>query len=113
MYEYRARCVRVIDGDSVVLAVDMGFRLTFEDSFRLAGINTPELNSSDPAERERAKAAAAFLRERIEGQPLTVRTDKAREKYGRWLATVYVGEECVNDALVDAGHAVAYSGGKR
>ena len=42
VYSYTAEVVRVVDGDTVELAVDCGFRLTFKDRFRLAFINAPE-----------------------------------------------------------------------
>ena len=41
-YQYRAKVVRVVDGDTVILSVDLGFRVQHEISVRLARINAPE-----------------------------------------------------------------------
>ena len=106
---YPATVARVVDGDTVRLVVDVGFRMRYEDNFRLAGINAPELRE------EAGKAARDFLRELLpEGQAVTVETAKAG-KYGRWLAKVFLRSETssVNTALLAAGHAVEYHGGKR
>lgn len=110
MYQYRAVVVRVVDGDTVRLAADLGFRVTVTESFRLAGINTPE--RGEPGWGE----ATGFLRELLaEGREVVIRSEKAvgKDKYGRWLAHVYLldgVEQSVNEALVASGHAVAWDG---
>ena len=107
-YEYKARVVRWIDGDTVDLNVDLGFRLTMADRFRLTGIDTPE----------RGKAGYDTARQRAErlapvGSDVLVRTFKA-DKYGRWLATIWsdVGPT-VNSALIEEGLAKPYLGGAK
>lgn len=83
MYEYKAEVVRIIDGDSVVLRVDVGFRMTTEQSFRLYGIDTPELRSSDPDERKAARDAKEHLAAYLPvGSFVKLKTHKA-DKYGR------------------------------
>ena len=100
MYEYSAEIIRWIDGDSVILNVDLGFRLHREDSFRLLGINTPELRGSDRPRGLQAKAyveAAAPV-----GSTVLIRTEKAG-KYGRWLCTILTenNRELIKDMLAD------------
>ena len=117
MYTYLAEVVRVVDGDTVVFKVDLGFKMTTEQSFRLYGIDTPELRSRDPNERERAQAAKAFVQGILPvGEKVTLVTHKA-DKYGRWLAEVYsphgIKEPSVNKLLVSHGHAIEYFGGRR
>lgn len=122
MYEYRAKTIRVIDGDSVWFEVDLGFRMTFRDNFRFLRINAPELRSSDPIEKQKAYAAKGRLEELLPpGREVVIRTEKAG-KYGRWLAEVYLvdsGQEesalpvwerstNVNDLLLHEGHAAPY-----
>jgi micrococcal nuclease len=104
MYTYAAKCVRVVDGDTVFLNCDLGFRLFSEFEFRLAGINTPEMRG---ATRDAAMTAKARLTDLIVGKPLIVQTAKS-DKYGRWLATIRVGEDNINQRLIDEGHAVPY-----
>ncbi len=104
-YRYDARCVRVVDGDTMDLDVDLGFYVTHRIRVRLLGIDTPELRSSDPSERDRARDAslvAANWLARGElisdgrggwrpldvSRPLVVETEKTG-KFGRWLARIW------------------------
>jgi len=103
MFEYRATLIRVVDGDTVWLDVDLGFDVRRKDSFRLYGIDTPELGTPEGEEAKR------FVEDMVEDQPLLLRTIKdRREKYGRYLGIIVVGGVSVNDALVRAGHAREY-----
>lgn len=118
-YEYQAELVRVIDGDTVVLRVkksfDFGFRVMTEHSaemsFRLAGINSPELHGVDAEEKERALAAKTEL-ERLCGLGALRAVTSKPDKYGRWLVTLFVQfgmtETNVNESLLTNGFAVPY-----
>jgi len=110
MYEYRAKVVRVVDGDTVDFRVELGFHISLEDRFRLYGIDAPERNSKDPEQRELAKKATGRLRELLpEGKEVTIRTLKdRREKYGRYLACVYSDGVWVEQILLDEGLAKVY-----
>lgn len=118
MFEYRARVVRVYDGDTIFCRVDLGFGVklgmdTKGVSFRLYGVDTPELNRK--AEREAGIVARDWLREHIEGKDVILRTHKPdpKDKYGRYLAEVILDGVNLNELLVEEGHAVAYFGGKK
>ena len=105
MYSYPAICRRVIDADSIVAEIDLGFSIKFNQPLRLFGINAPELNTP---EGKRAKEFLAFL---LEGKPVVVETVKdKKEKFGRYLATVFLfgmqGIASINDKLVAEGYAV-------
>jgi len=114
MYQYKATVVRVVDGDTVRFKVDVGFYVTFEENFRLAGINAPELHDSNIQVKEAAHAAKDYLVELLPvGSTVTILTGKT-EKYGRWLATVVTSTGLnVGDELVKRGYAKDYQGGKR
>ena len=109
MYEYRARIVRVIDGDTVEAEVDLGFHISSRMSMRLFGINTPEIKGDS---RPQGLAARDYLTQLIDTHThvtneLTIRTQKdATEKYGRLLATLLADDVNLNEALIAAGHAV-------
>jgi micrococcal nuclease len=109
MYEYRARIVRVIDGDTVEAEVDLGFHISFLRTLRLFGINTPETKG---VSRPQGLAARDFLIHLIDththgNSELIIRTEKdATGKYGRLLATLIAGGVNLNEALIAAGHAV-------
>jgi len=110
MYEYRAFVLRVVDGDTIDVETDLGFSVVLAQRLRLAGINAPEVKG---AEREKGLETAAWLRNRIEGREVVIRTiqDK-QEKYGRYLAEVFlVGVDVsLNQEMVQLGLAKLYGG---
>lgn len=111
MYDYKAEVVRVIDGDSVVLRVDVGFHVTFTDNFRLLGIEAAEVRTRDLEEKKAGLNSKAALERLLALGPLRIETEKSG-KYGRWLATLYIqaedGEFNANERMVDEGFAKPY-----
>ncbi len=105
-YLYRAEVTRVIDGDTVVVDIDLGFYIWLRDQrIRLAGIDAPELR--DPG----GKDSADHLRQLVEGREVILRTIKNRRggdtrSFNRWLGHVYIDGQDANRAMVKAGHAV-------
>jgi micrococcal nuclease len=111
IYEYKAKLNRVVDGDTVHFDVDLGFGVQVTLDFRLAGINTPEVVGSQRVAGLAAKAEVTRLLGLGTIRIISMKT----EKYGRWLATIFVkqadGKEIeVNQALIDGGFAVPYNG---
>lgn len=104
-YRYRTTVERLVDGDTLYLKIDLGFRVTTVQPVRLAGINAPEMNTIE------GKAALGWLAAKLLGKELRIESQKG-DKYGRWLGTIYiVGEDTsVNAQMVDAGVAVVYVG---
>lgn len=104
--------LRVVDGDTVDLRLDVGFYMTGALRFRFYGIDTPELRSPDPEERAKAVEARGFVVQwaGAHATDLEAHTHKA-DSFGRWLVEL----ECVscgarlNDALLAAGYAVPWS----
>ena len=86
MYEYKATVVRWVDGDTVDLRVDLGFRINFEDRFRLYD---PTRYVDTPEKGEKNYDEARLCSEKVypPGSNITVRTFK-KDKYGRWLAQI-------------------------
>lgn len=114
MFEYFAKVIEVIDGDTIDVSIDLGFNVLHTIRLRLNGINTPETRTKNKEEKVRGLAAKARLKELIEGKIVKVKTEKdEQEKFGRYLAVVYVDEINVNQQLITEGHAVEYFGGKR
>ena len=109
LYGYRAEVVRWIDGDTVELTVDVGFKMSMRDHFRLMGVDTPERGRPGAAE---AKARMNELAPA--GAQVTVATH-AKDKYGRWLAEVFTaaGDSSVNVVLIDEKLAKPYFGGTK
>jgi len=103
-YRYRAEIVRWVDGDTVDVVVDLGFKIQTKQRLRLFGVNTPERGK--PGFRE----ATEYCEGRApQGSTVEVSTYKTG-KFGRWLADVFVDgdEDSVNKGLLETGHAVEY-----
>ena len=116
MYEYAATVDRDVDGDTVDVTFDLGFSILYRDRVRLVGINTPEKRTRDLVEKEKGIAASDFAAAWYEAQEsIRVQTSlDDKGKFGRVLGRI-IGDndECLNDVLVEQGHAVVYDGGKR
>lgn len=111
-YLYSALVTNVVDGDTIDVEIDLGFYVVYKTRLRLNGIDTPEKNSKIPEERILAAQATSFLRERILNKKVIIESFK-KDKYGRFLADIYLGEENVNLLLVDLKLALPYSGGSK
>ena len=61
MFEYTAIVVRIVDGDTVDLDVDLGFKTRRKDRFRLEGIDTPEVRTKDKIEKAAGLAASGKI----------------------------------------------------
>lgn len=112
-YQYNAEVIRWVDGDSVWLMVDLGFRMSTYTYFRLYGVDTPERGQHGYAE------AKAFV-EKVapEGTKVQISTYKDPDKYGRWLAEVTpLGEfgsiPSVNNQIINVQLGKTYFGGAR
>ena len=107
MYEYTAKVIKVYDGDTITVDIDLGFGIMLKkQTLRLYGINTPEVRGES---KEEGKRVRDLLRERILEKTIIIKTKKDKKgKYGRWLATIIFEEENINDWLITEGHAVPY-----
>ena len=116
MYEYKIKeVVKIVDGDTVDIIIDLGFSLTKKERVRLAGIDTPECRTRDLAEKQMGLEAKAFITRRLaDGEPsgLRVKTEKDG-KYGRMLGTLFVGSQNINKEMIERGYAWKYDGGKK
>ena len=101
-YRYRALCLRVVDGDTYLLDIDLGFGVHSQQMIRLRGVNCPEANTDE------GKAARTFVVELIgRAVPLVVETYKDRRTFARWVADVWVGDDPLKDLIIAAGHGTA------
>ena len=117
--EYDVRVVKVVDGDTVDVDIDLGFGVTLKDErVRIMGIDTPESRTRDKVEDLFGEAAKARLKELMaNGAKLITTEDRKGEdmkgKFGRILGDFKIDGKLVTDILVEEGHAVAYFGGSK
>lgn len=121
VYQFDATVLHWVDGDTVDLRVygstDVGFRFnvawSFDSRFRLYGVDTPERGQLG---YEMATQHNRFLA--AEGSDVRIETFKPLDKYGRWLARVWVVEaggshSDLAQLLIEAGLGVPYFGGTK
>lgn len=109
MYKYNAQVIKVIDGDTLDLFIDLGFKVGFNTRIRMIGIDTPE------RWHPYGKVVKAYLQQELEGKKIFLDVTK-KDKYGRYLGVVYLNkndEQSVNDKLIEINMAKAYHGASR
>jgi len=102
--EYKAETHRVIDGDTIVFDLDLGFKIKKRATIRVLGVDTAETYgvSHDSKEYKAGKKQAKFVKNWLEeADSLTVRTDE-KGKYGRWLGEIHNDKgKSLNDLLLE------------
>ena len=122
MYEYKATVIKVVDGDTVDVDIDLGFGIVLSDErVRIAGIDTPESRTRDKEEKKFGLAAKARVKQLL-GKTCVLKTqinkngEDMKGKFGRILGdfNVYDGAtdtwRMLTEILVSEGHAVPYHG---
>jgi micrococcal nuclease len=119
MYEYQCKIVRVVDGDTTDVDIDLGFGVWMKKQrIRFYGMDTPESRTRDKEEKVYGLAAKYFVESYLpKGSRQVLRTRKdGVGKYGRILGefVVFDGfgdrETTINQLLIDTHNAVAYFG---
>jgi micrococcal nuclease len=88
MYDYHATLNRVIDGDTIDVKIDLGFKTFLDVRLRLNDVNTYELNSTNARLRSLAALEKTHAETLLSKSPgLIIKTYKTG-KYGRWIADV-------------------------
>ena len=120
MYEYRCKVLKVIDGDTVDVDIDLGFGMWIHNErVRIMGIDTPESRTSNDIEKKFGLAAKERLKELL-GETAILKTQVSKKgedmkgKFGRILGNFATedGRNCA-DILCEEGHAVTYFGGAK
>jgi micrococcal nuclease len=119
--KYDVRLVKVVDGDTVDVDIDLGFGIWLHDErVRIKGIDTPESRTRDKIEDLFGEAAKARVKEIMENNEVRLITEEDRKgedmkgKFGRILGDFEVdGQKTLTATLIEEGHAVAYFGGSK
>ena len=123
-YNFRVtEIVKVLDGDTIDVLIDLGFDLFKKERVRIAGVDTPEKRTRDLEEKALGIDATNWLKKKLEdtiagdGDELTIRTELVggTGKYGRLLGWLYNNEDAIslNEQMITEGYAWAYDGGTK
>jgi len=116
LHVYRCDVLRVLDGDTIDVHVDLGFGVFTRQRLRIYGVNSPEKDT------DAGKDALLFVSDLLyQASEVLIRTMKQssrseaekREKFGRYLVHLVVDGEPLTDLIIKAGHGKAYFGGNR
>ena len=110
-YNIDAIIVKVYDGDTVHAVFEFKDTL-YKWTCRIDGIDTPEIKSKNPKEKEVAIIVRDFLKEKILKKIVNLKC-KSFDKYGRLLVDIYYNGEFINELLVDKKYAKKYDGGTK
>ena len=114
--EYDVTVIKVVDGDTVDVDIDLGFGICLKDErVRIMGIDTPESRTSDRVEKLFGKASSKRLGELLEKDAKLITTEDRngedmKGKFGRILGDFIVGDKMVTEIMIAEGHAVKYHG---
>ena len=122
-YNFRVtEIVKVLDGDTIDVLIDLGFDLYKKERVRIAGVDTPEKRTRDLEEKALGIDATNWLKDKLEStlsgdDELSIRTELVGGvgKYGRLLGWLYVGdaEISLNEQMITEGYAWEYDGGTK
>ena len=119
MWTYRCKVLKVVDGDTVDVDIDLGFGIWQKNErVRIMGIDTPESRTRDKIEKKFGLAAKNKLKSLL-GKTAVLQTtinkkgEDMKGKFGRVLGDFLVDKKPVSKILCEAGHAVAYFGGAK
>ena len=119
MYEYRVKVIKVIDGDTVDVDIDLGFNTWVKNErVRIMGIDTPESRTRNKIEKRFGLLAKARLKSLL-GKQIVLKTQIDRKgqdmkgKFGRILGDFMYRGKLISKIQCEEGHAVPYFGGSK
>jgi len=117
MYEYRCKVVKIADGDTVDVDIDLGFGVWLKkERIRMFGIDTPESRTRDLDEKKYGLMAKDYITRLLDDEGgIVLKTRKDAEgKYGRILGELWrttdFADTSINDLMIKNHHAVSYHG---
>ena len=120
MYEYKVNILKVVDGDTVDVDIDLGFGCWLRNErVRIVGIDCPESRTSDRIEKVFGEAAKQRLTSLLSSEAILISQvskmgENMKGKFGRILGDFRTtNDQVVSTTLMEEGHAVAYNGGDK
>ena len=106
MFTYTAIVYNVVDGDTIDVNIDLGFKIYTKQRIRLNRIDTPERGNAG------FKEATDRLKELILDKEITLITTKI-SKWGYYLGDIYINDQNINQIMLNEGLAKSYNGGTK
>ena len=120
MYEYKVNILKVVDGDTVDVDIDLGFCLWLRNErVRIVGIDCPESRTSDKIEKVFGEAAKQRVTSLLSSEAnlisqISKMGENMKGKFGRILGDFKtINDQIISTTLMEEGHAVAYNGGDK
>ena len=114
--EYEVKVLKIVDGDTVDVDIDLGFGIVLTDErVRIMGIDTPESRTRNKVEKVFGLAAKTRLKELLDKRAILITFDDRngedmKGKFGRVLGDFKCGDKTVTEIMIEEGHAVPYHG---
>ena len=107
LFTYKGVIERIVDGDTMIVRIDLGFKTRIRQYLRLRGIDCPEIAT------DQGKRAKRFVERELSCAPFIILTSSRADKYDRYLADVFYAKGAVpladliylNQKLLDEGLA--------
>ena len=117
MYYYKVDILRVVDGDTVDVRLDLGFNVWHKCRVRMVGINAPESRTRDLEEKKKALLQKNILKYIRKSDNDIQMQSEGKGKYGRVLGVFFWDKgktpTNVNQLMIKEGHATSYFGAKK
>lgn len=98
MYTYNAEVLRVIDGDTIEVLIDLGFSVFSKERIRLDGFNAPEIRTKDPIEKEKGIKIWKIAQQYLNDANIIIKTDYDKT-FDRYVAVVWKKNRNINEIL--------------
>lgn len=111
MYTYKIeKILKIVDGDTVDVSIDLGFNITIKQRVRLKGVNSAETKTKDLEEKKRGMDAKLWLEKELSKKGDWIIETYKEDKYGRILGILYcIGDPVtINEKMLNEGVAVPY-----
>jgi endonuclease YncB( thermonuclease family) len=108
IYNYKGTVTKHYDGDTPTICVQLGWGLSFTSRVRMAGINAPEINSTNPVMKQKAFESLNYLESLIPIGSEVFIQGHIFDNYGRLLGTIYKSASdtvSINELMVENGMA--------
>ena len=113
MYEYKCTILRIVDGDTIDVNIDLGFNMWIHrERIRVSGIDAPEMRTKDKVTKVFGKASKEYVQSLLPiGSTQIVKNKKKKKgKYGRILGDFIIEDKMLSALMIENYHAVPFNG---